>query len=267
MKISVCGKGGSGKSTIVTLLAKAAQERGFPVLVVDSDESNSGIFRMLGFESPPVPLMELVGGKAALKKKIQEPSVFERPEITLEEIPSPYVQSRNGIVLVNIGKILQSLEGCACPMGVLSREFLKKIRLNKNWIAFIDMEAGVEHFGRGIDEAIDKVILVVEPSFESLNVAEKIRDLAAGMNKAVTAVFNKMPSKKVAQKMEAEIKRRRIEIIGTIPNDPLVFDACLEGRVLGQGKAFRAAGEVLDGLFSGASRKLSSPLRSSPRPS
>jgi CO dehydrogenase nickel-insertion accessory protein CooC1 len=76
-------------------------------------------------------------------------------------------------------------EGCACPMGVLSREFLKKLRLNENWIAFIDMEAGIEHFGRGIDEAIDKVILVVEPSFESLNVAEKIRDLAAGMNKAV----------------------------------------------------------------------------------
>ena len=63
MKISVCGKGGSGKSTVLTLLAKAAQERGLPVLVVDSDESNSGLFRMLGFKSPPVPLMELVGGK------------------------------------------------------------------------------------------------------------------------------------------------------------------------------------------------------------
>jgi CO dehydrogenase nickel-insertion accessory protein CooC1 len=68
MKICVCGKGGSGKSTVVTLLAKAARERGLPALVVDSDESNSGLFRMLGFKSPPVPLMELVGGKAALKK-------------------------------------------------------------------------------------------------------------------------------------------------------------------------------------------------------
>ena len=94
-------------------------------MVVDSDESNSGLFRMLGFKSPPVPLMELVGGKAALKKKIQTPSVFERPEITIEEIPSRYIQSRDGLVLVSIGKILQSLEGCACAMGVLSREFLK----------------------------------------------------------------------------------------------------------------------------------------------
>jgi CO dehydrogenase maturation factor len=249
MKICVCGKGGSGKSTVVTLLAKAARERGLSALVVDSDESNSGLFRMLGFKSPPVPLMELLGGKAALKQKMQEPSVFGSPEITLEEIPSPYVQSRNGIVLVSIGKILQSLEGCACPMGALSREFLKKLRLNESWIALVDMEAGVEHFGRGIDEAIDSVVLVIEPSFESVNVAEKIRDLAAGMNKAVTGVLNKMPSEKVAQKLEDELNSRGIEIIGTLPNDPLVFEACLEGYMLDQGEAFRAAGKLLDGLL------------------
>jgi CO dehydrogenase maturation factor len=249
MKICVCGKGGSGKSTVVTLLAKAAQERGFSALVVDSDESNSALFRMLGFKSPPVPLMELVGGKAALKKKMQGPSVFERPEITLEEIPSRYARSGDGLVLVSIGKILQSLEGCACPMGVLSREFLKKLRLNESWIAFVDMEAGVEHFGRGIDDAIDKVILVVEPSFESVAVAEKIRDLSAGMNKAVTAVLNKMPSENVARRLEAELKNRGIELIGIIPNDPSVFEACLEGRVLDQGKAFHAVEKVLDAFL------------------
>jgi CO dehydrogenase maturation factor len=250
MKISVCGKGGSGKSTIVTLLASAAQERGFSVLIVDSDESNSGLFRMLGFKSPPLPLMELVGGKAALKKKMQAPSVFERPEITIEQIPSRYIRSRDGLVLVSIGKILQSLEGCACPMGVLNREFLKKLRLNENWMAFVDMEAGIEHFGRGIDEAIDKVILVVEPSFESVNVAEKIRDLAASMNKEVSAVLNKMPSEKVGKRLEDELKSRNIAILGKIPNDAVVFDACLEGRVLDRGKAFHAAGQVLDRLLS-----------------
>ncbi len=64
VKISICGKGGSGKSTVVALLANEARTRGYRVLVVDSDESNSGLFRMFGFTSPPVPLMELVGGKA-----------------------------------------------------------------------------------------------------------------------------------------------------------------------------------------------------------
>ena len=59
IKISVCGKGGSGKSTLVSLLANAAQTRGLKTLVVDSDESNSGLFRMLGFNKPPIPLMVL----------------------------------------------------------------------------------------------------------------------------------------------------------------------------------------------------------------
>ena len=60
--------------------------------------------------------------------------------------------------------------------------------------------------------------------------AEKIRDLAAGLNKAVTGVLNKMPSEEVAQKLEGELKNWGIEIIGTIPDAPLVFEACLEGR-------------------------------------
>ena len=62
-KISVCGKGGSGKSTIVALLADAIRERGYQVLVVDSDESNPGLYRMLGLPGRPKPLLELVGGR------------------------------------------------------------------------------------------------------------------------------------------------------------------------------------------------------------
>jgi CO dehydrogenase nickel-insertion accessory protein CooC1 len=50
--------------------ATCAEASGYHVLVVDSDESNSGLYRMLGFPKPPVPLMELVGGKGAIKEKI-----------------------------------------------------------------------------------------------------------------------------------------------------------------------------------------------------
>lgn len=70
-KISVCGKGGSGKSTLVSLLAIAAQARELKTLVVDSDESNSGLFRMLGFDKFPIPLMALVGGKEGIKEKMK----------------------------------------------------------------------------------------------------------------------------------------------------------------------------------------------------
>ncbi|MFO8099273.1 MAG: P-loop NTPase, partial [Salinibacter sp.] len=62
-KIAVGGKGGSGKSSMVALLASGMRERGYRVLVVDSDESNPGLYRLLGLEGRPAPLLELVGGK------------------------------------------------------------------------------------------------------------------------------------------------------------------------------------------------------------
>ena len=50
MKISVCGKGGSGKSTIVSLLAERFAAAGKEVLIIDSDESNYGLHRHLSME-------------------------------------------------------------------------------------------------------------------------------------------------------------------------------------------------------------------------
>jgi CO dehydrogenase maturation factor len=250
MKISVCGKGGNGKSVLTSLLASQALSRGLGVIVVDSDESNSGLFKMLGFETPPVPLMELVGGKKRLREKMSQPNILVESHFSIRDIPSLYLIKRNGLALVSIGKILQALEGCACPMGVLNREFLKKLRLGEKEIAIIDMEAGVEHFGRGIDEGIDRVLLVVEPSFESITLAEKIKGLASRLDKAVSAVLNKIDSEKIALILEDELRIRDIEVIGALPSDPLVFEACLEGRTLGRGEAFDAAGKILDHLLS-----------------
>jgi len=58
MKIAICGKGSSGKSIITTLLARTLVQKGKKVLVVDSDESNASLYQMLGFDTPPTPLME-----------------------------------------------------------------------------------------------------------------------------------------------------------------------------------------------------------------
>ena len=140
---------------LVTLLAKGALEKGYWVLVVDSDESNSGLFRMLGFDRVPSPLMELVGGKRSVQQKMiakfsageSEPKMelLAQEHILLENIPPQHILDQDGIRLVSIGKILHSLEGCACPMGVVSLEFLKKLRLKGDEVAIVDMEAGVEH--------------------------------------------------------------------------------------------------------------------------
>jgi CO dehydrogenase maturation factor len=243
MKISVCGKGGSGKSVIATLLAYEFKSRGYRVLVVDSDESNSGLFRMLGFTEPPIPLMEMVGGKKGLKDRMGRSSsagksetkaeILSLEKIRVSDIPPQYIKERDGLRLVNIGKILQALEGCACPMGVLSREFLGKLRLGKNEICIVDMEAGVEHFGRGVETSIDLVLVVVEPSFESLELAAKVKQLAVGSGvKNVRAIINKVSSTEMAGKLAAELVRRGVNIVGAIHANREIFEACMSGGSL-----------------------------------
>ena len=259
MKISVCGKGGSGKSTIVTLLANEARDRGYQVLVVDSDESNSGLYQMLGFDTPPTPLMELAGGKKRVQRQMKsgfsngesqhKMNVLAQNEILIEDIPYPHILQKDGIGLVSIGKILQSLEGCACPMGVLSREFLKKLRLEDKEITIVDMEAGVEHFGRGVDTSIDNVLIVVEPSLESITLAERVNSLATGSGVRDTwAVLNKVTSDKMASKLRQELTKRGIRVIGAIHNEPEIFEACFEGRPLHGDIAAEEIGGVLDFL-------------------
>lgn len=260
MKISVCGKGGSGKSSIVALLASGIQHRGYQVLVVDSDESNSGLYRMLGFDRAPSPLIDLIGGKKNVQRKMiskfssgeSEPqmTILAQDEIWVADIPPQHILSRDSIALVSIGKILQSLEGCACPMGVLSREFLKKLHLKDNEVTIVDMEAGVEHFGRGVETSIDSVLIVVEPSFESVELAERVNGLAAGIGiDNIWAVLNKITSEELASKLETELIKRDIAVIGSIHYDTEIFEACLEGRPVYSQKATQDIEKFLDTLL------------------
>jgi CO dehydrogenase maturation factor len=253
MKISVCGKGGSGKSTVVALLANEARARDYRVLVVDSDESNSGLFRMLSFDHPPVPLMELVGGKKGLKQKMSQTNVLSETQLTTVQIPEEHLLQRDGLMLVSIGKILQSLEGCACPMGVLSREFLKKLALQEDELAIVDMEAGVEHFGRGVDTSIDSILIVVEPPLESVNVGQKIHELASGIGiKNVWAIMNKVPSIEIATRLKSELVERHIEVVGCIYYDADIFSSSLDGRIPVKGVAVLEIKEVMNSIFSRA---------------
>ena len=111
------------------------------------------------------------------------------------------------------------------------------------------MEAGVEHFGRGIDACIDTILGVVEPSMESVAIAEKIRDLTAGIEKSFKAVLNKIDTPSVSAELEEILKEKSIEVTGIIPYDPIIRETCFKGRALARDKAYRAAEKILTGLL------------------
>ena len=258
-KIAVCGKGGSGKSVLVRLLAAGMRARGQRVLVVDSDESNTGLYRMLGFPDPPAPLTELMGGKKKVEEEIEAKIRAGVPEmavqlmtdeISVADIPPGHIVEKDGTRLVSIGKILLALEGCACPMGIVSRSFLKKLRLEPDEIAIVDMEAGVEHFGRGVETSIDCILVVVEPSLDSLELAWRISELSHQLKIGdVWAVVNKVTSEELAARLRDELDNRGVTVIGSVRYDPEIFESCLEGRPLSGHIAEEDVDKILDFIF------------------
>jgi CO dehydrogenase maturation factor len=254
-KIAVCGKGGSGKSSIVTLLANSLRKSGYRILVVDSDESNPGLYRILGFEERPKPLLELVGGKKKVFQAFSEDSespesVLTQDKIQTSKLPLPYVVEKDRIRLVCIGKILQSLEGCACPMGALSREFLKRLSLQEDEVALVDMEAGVEHFGRGVETGVDSVLIVTEPSFDSLELTEKIKTLATEVGiESAWVILNKIASAEIALRLRGKLEEKGIPVIGSIGYEAEIFKAGLEGRPICSDKLERNIERIWDRLL------------------
>ncbi|MGD8244681.1 MAG: P-loop NTPase [Anaerolineae bacterium] len=253
-RIAVSGKGGSGKSSIAALLAKAMRARGYRVLVVDSDESNPGLYRKLGLERRPAPLLGLVGGKQQVFQTFSDVSqaprsILTQEEIRVADIPVEYIVEREGIRLVCVGKILQSLEGCACPMGVLSREFLGRLALEEDEVAIVDMEAGIEHFGRGVETSIDSMLIVTEPSFDSVELAEKMNALAAEVEIGdVWTILNKVPSDEIASTVRVALESRGVPVLGSIGYDPEIFQSGLKGQPIRGGSAESDIARIADRL-------------------
>ncbi len=250
MKIAVCGKGGCGKSTVSALLAKQMAKKK-NVLVLDTDESNYGLHTQLGLAAPK-DLMKYFGGKQGFKQKQKAPktsaigglgglggpggsgsapqqqqSRFFEKRWKLSDIPPEFVEEMGRIRLMAIGKIHDFGEGCACPMGVLTREFLENLDLAEDDIVVVDTEAGVEHFGRGVAKDFDTILVVIDPSYESLKLSRKFEALGAQAGNRVFFVLNKVEEDIKAELLEAVDPSK---VAAVIPADRELFKASLKGE-------------------------------------
>ncbi len=227
MKILLCGKGGCGKSTLSTMLARAFAEQGKNVLVIDTDESNFGLYRQLGMELPK-DFTGYFGGRASVMDyKNSGRPLFDRTW-TIEDIPEEYISRDGNVMLMSMGKIVDAGEGCGCPMGFIARGFVENMEFGENDVLITDTEAGVEHFGRGLDEFMDIILMVADPSYESIQLSEKIYNMATQLGKTVRFVINK------ADDMQAEIVKENMEhsedVLMVVPNDAEVMLAGLKGQ-------------------------------------
>ena len=229
MKIILCGKGGCGKSTVATLLARAYQREGKNVLVIDSDESNYGLHRQLGFELPE-DFTHFFGGKKGAYRVFDEKGKVFDNRWHLSDIPERFLSGEEGLHLMAVGKIAEAEEGCACGIGFTGKMFLDNLETGEDDIVITDTEAGVEHFGRGLDRCADVILMVVDPSYESIHLSEKIYDMGKALEKPVFFVINKADAEQAA--MVRGAIRDREAVIAEIPAQSGIMMAGLKGEPL-----------------------------------
>jgi CO dehydrogenase maturation factor len=234
MKVMVCGKGGSGKSSISVIIAKilAKKKR---VYLIDSDESNTLLPNLVGVKQPRA-IVEYLGGRKGLfdKGEVSIVKALAKAEkgIDLSKLPSDYISySKEGIGLVTIGKVKNFQEGCACPLNFITKTILKNLVLNDKDFVIVDTDAGVEHIGRGVEEGCDAVIVVADPTAEALSLAKTLKDAFKPLNKEFWLIINKA-TQDIVEIMREKAREFGLVIDGIIRFDNEVFKSCLQGKPL-----------------------------------
>ena len=230
MKVAVTGKGGVGKTTLSSTLARLYADEGRTVLAADVDpDANLGLALGLteGEVNAIVPISKMrklveerTGANAANK--------FFKLNPQVSDIPDAYAKEINGVKLLVMGTVETGGSGCVCPEHVMLKAILSSLIFRKDDVVIMDMEAGLEHLGRGTASMMDQFIVVIEPGARSIQTYEKVKQLAAdlGINK-VRVVANK-----VRDAQDEDFLRSRIPsdaLLGFIHYDSEVIDADRRG--------------------------------------
>ncbi len=183
MKIAISGKGGAGKTTLAASFCLRLAAAGRDVIAVDAD-SNPNLAYALGFPNPEaiVPLADM---DALIREKTSADKgrygTYFRLNPDVSDIPQRFRHVLGKITLLVMGAVRRGGGGCACPEYVLIRSLISHLLLNTTQDMVIDLEAGLEHLGRGVVENVDALLVVVQPDRVSALTARRIERLARDM--------------------------------------------------------------------------------------
>ena len=261
LKIAVSGKGGVGKTTVAGILARLIGREGKDILVLDADPASNlasaiGVPSEVSYEITPLSkMLDMIEERTGVKPGSGYGGVFKmNPKV--DDLAKRFaIEGKDGVRLLVLGTIKTGGGGCFCPESALLKSLLKHLVLEDDQYLIMDMEAGLEHLGRGSSKHMDVMIIVVEPGMRSVDIAVTIKGLASEIGiKRVVAVINKVHSEKAAIKVKERLKENDIPVLAVIPFNTMLVEADLMGMspmdVEGTEDVVTAISEIKDTLES-----------------
>ena len=231
MKIAVTGKGGVGKTTFAATLARLYADEGKKVLAADVDpDANLGL--ALGFDEETLDSIVPI---SKMRKLIEErtgansQNQFYKLNPKVDDIPDTYGKTCNGVKLLVLGTVETGGGGCVCPEHVMLKRVINNLVIHRDDVVIMDMEAGLEHLGRGTCEGMEQFVVVIEPGARSIQTYKNVKRLAADLGiRQVRVVANKVRSAEDEEFVRSKIPAE--DLLGFIHYNPEVIDADRQGK-------------------------------------
>ncbi len=213
MRLAIAGKGGAGKTTISSTLARSAARSGTSVVAIDAD-ANPNLGTALGLplsvsaRLAPVPtsLVSRRQGGPGLTEDVGD--VLDRYSLVAPD----------GVRLLGMGAPTHADQGCLCSAHAVVASLLEDLGADEDRLVVVDMEASPEHFSRGTVRHADTVCLVAEPYYRSLETVRRMAALVAELPVGrVVVVANKVRSAGDQEAITEFCDRQAFELVGSIP--------------------------------------------------
>lgn len=217
MKIAVSGKGGVGKTTISSNLAKLFAKNGYKVLAVDADPDSSLGFA-LGIDEQRLSALKPIVEMDRLIGEVAGDGALYSLNPMVNDVIDKYSIDLNGIRFLRMGGVKQGGSACYCRENTFLRAVVNSLILDTNDIVIMDMGAGIEHLTRGTSKGVDLMLIVTEAGKNSVQTARIVEKLAQDLKVAkVKFIANKIRS----EKEEAFIKQNfsDSELLGIVHYD------------------------------------------------
>lgn len=222
--IGFAGKGGTGKTTIASIIVRyLAKRAGSPVLAIDADP-NSNLGEMLGLDVGET-VVGIIDDISANIDKLPSGVTKER---LIENRIQQSLGEGEGMDLLVMGR--PEGPGCYCYPNSLLRETIGRLEKAYKFIA-IDNEAGLEHLSRRTDRKIDHLFIVSDPTVYGIRSAKRVLDLATGL-KVSTGINHLLINriKKGISAPEEEIKKVGSQKTDYLPESAEIMEFSAKGR-------------------------------------